>query len=219
MKRLIIFILSGILYLTLASCFDNKEKAILNCADYDYVRYANLNPHLFINFDFTMIKEEAERREIKLKNESLEDKKKRKDFIDEVIKKDGRFKGREEFIDPISKDLVAAIKFSKSREFLAIENKNIHKLTKDYKKNELRYYSKFYQDCSERFYSYRKDSEKDLFLKTYENFQIVNSNDISKLKVRDKEKDTQIIKLLKNYSETESFIKQIILTEIKWSFE
>ena len=135
MNRLVTFVLFGIFFSALASCSDNKEKAILNCADYDYVRYANLNPHLFINCDFTMVIEEAGRREILLKQESEENKKKRKDLVAESVKKNNTkyFIVREEYYDPINRDLIEAINSLRSLEFESIRDRNLVKLDKNYK--------------------------------------------------------------------------------------
>jgi len=72
-----IFFFNIFLFLLLTACSDRKDKAILNCADDYYVKYANLNPHLFVSFDFTHVIEELGRREIILKSETLEEKKKR----------------------------------------------------------------------------------------------------------------------------------------------
>jgi hypothetical protein len=213
MNRLITFLLFGIFFLVLSSCSDNREKAILNCADYDYVRYANLNPHLFITFDFTMVIEEAGRREMLLKQETQENKKKRKDLVAESKKKDKKnyFVGREEYYDAINRDLIEAINSLRSPEFESIKDKNLIKLEKNYKLKEFRYYRKFYRNCSEDFYSYKNESDKEKFLQVFKYPRVYDSStfDISKLKERDKEKNAKLIKLLKAYSENELFIKQL----------
>lgn len=213
MNRLVTFVLFGIFFSALTSCSDNKEKAILNCADYDYVRYANLNPHLFINFDFTMVIEEAGRREILLKQESQENKKKRKDLVAESVKKNNTkyFIGREEYYDPINRDLIEAINSLRSLEFESIRDRNLVKLDKNYKFKEFRYYRKFYRYCTEDFNSYKNESEKEKFLQVFKYPSVYDSStyDISKLMERDKEKNAKLINLLKRYSENELFIKYL----------
>jgi hypothetical protein len=213
MNRLITFLLFGIFFSVLTSCSDNREKAILNCADYDYVRYANLNPHLFISFDFTMVIEEAGQREILLKQESQENKKKRKDLVDESKKKDKKkyFVGREEYYDFINRDLIEAIISLRSPEFESIKNKNLVELEKNYKFKEFRYYRRIYKNCSDDFYAYKNESEKEKFLQAFKYPRVYDSStyDISKLKERDKQKNAKLINLLKGYSENELFIKQL----------
>jgi len=96
------------------------------------------------------------------------------------------------------------------KELNIIENKNLYKSSKDYKIKELRYYSKFYQLCFDKFNSFKNDSEKEKFLKVFENFRIEDSKefDISKIKVQKKERNLKLINLLKKYSEIELFINK-----------
>jgi len=100
-----IFFFNIFLFLLLTACSDRKDKAILNCADDYYVKYANLNPHLFVSFDFTHVIEELGRREIILKSETLEEKKRRQEIISESKKKDKQkyFVGRDKYYNLINK--------------------------------------------------------------------------------------------------------------------
>lgn len=207
-----IFFFNIFLFLLLTACSDRKDKAILNCADDYYVEYANLNPHLFVSFDFTHVIEELGRREIILKSETLEEKKRRQEIISESKKKDKQkyFVGRDEYYDLINKYLIIALNNLETKELNIIENKNLYKSSKDYKIKELRYYSKFYQLCFDKFNSFKNDSEKEKFLKVFENFRIEDSKefDISKIKVQKKERNLKLINLLKKYSEIELFINK-----------
>jgi len=156
--------------------------------------------------------EELGRREIILKSETLEEKKRRQEIISESKKKDKQkyFVGRDEYYDLINKYLIIALNNLETKELNIIENKNLYKSSKDYKIKELRYYSKFYQLCFDKFNSFKNDSEKEKFLKVFENFRIEDSKefDISKIKVQKKERNLKLINLLKKYSEIELFINK-----------
>ena len=64
-----------------------EDRAVRYCADIAYIKYANDNPNLFINFDFSEVIKAAKKREIELKKEPVENKIKRENIRKDKFKK------------------------------------------------------------------------------------------------------------------------------------
>ena len=64
-----------------------EDRAVRYCTDIAYIKYANDNPNLFINFDFSKVIEVAKKREIELKKEPVENKIKRENIRKDKFKK------------------------------------------------------------------------------------------------------------------------------------
>lgn len=203
------------LLLILASCTDNKkEKAILNCTDYDYVKFANNNPHLFINFDFSNIINAAERREILLKKETSDEKAKRLEKIKEAKIKDTNkyFVGREYYYDTINLELIKSLNALETKEYNNIINKKLYELKKDFKLNEFYNYKKFYENCRNELNKKSDDAKKKMNVFEWYIYGDQKDYDISKLLKLNKERNDKVINLLKKYSEMEIFIKKFQTT-------
>ena len=205
------FYLIAFLLLILASCTDNKkEKAILNCADYDYVKFANNNPHLFINFDFSNIINAAERREILLKKETSEEKVKRLEKIIEQKKKDKKnyLRGRDYYYDSINLELIKSLNALETVEINNIRYKRLHELKKDFKFKNFSNYNKIYNSCRDELNKKSEVAEKKLKVFEWYIYGDQKDYDISKLTERINERNIKIVNILKKYSETEIFIKR-----------
>jgi hypothetical protein len=195
-----------------------EDRAVRYCADIAYIKYANDNPNLFINFDFSKVIEAAKKREIELKKEPVEAKIKRENIRKEKFKKlDDEKKIRKEYyIDPtltypINIDLfINVIPAGLSIEYsdiIEINNKTIDYKT-EHKINNFKNYKKFYKICLENFISITDKNEKTKFIELY---KVRTKQDVSKLLQLDKERHTKLVNLLKGYSETESLIKYLVL--------
>jgi hypothetical protein len=195
-----------------------EDRAVRYCADIAYIKYANDNPNLFINFDFSKVIEAAKKREIELKKEPVEAKIKRENIRKEKFKKlDDEKKIRKEYyIDPtltypINIDLfINVIPAGLSIEYsdiIEINNKTIDYKT-EHKINNFKNYKKFYKICSENFILITDKNEKTKFIELY---KVRTKQDVSKLLQLDKERHTKLVNLLKGYSETESLIKYLVL--------
>lgn len=209
------FYLIALLLLILASCADNKkEKAILNCTDYDYVKFANNNPHLFINFDFSNIINAAERREILLKKETSDEKAKRLEKMKEAKIKDTNkyFVGREYYYDTINLELIKSLNALERKEYNNIINKKLYELKKDFKLNEFYNYKKFYENCRNELNKKSDDAKKKMNVFEWYIYGDQKDYDISKLLKLNKERNDKVINLLKKYSEMEIFIKKFQTT-------
>ena len=214
MTKLYIYFIAFLL-LILTSCIDNKkEKAILNCADYDYVKFANSNPHLFINFDFSNVINAAERREVLLKRETSEEKVKRLEKIKEQKKKDTKkyLVGRDYYYDSINIELIKSLNSLETREYNYIRNKRLHELKKDSKLKEFNNYRKIYENCRAELNDKSDDANKKLKVFEWYIYEEQKDYDISKLTKLIKTRNIEVISLLKKYSEMEIFIKKFQTT-------
>jgi hypothetical protein len=195
-----------------------EDRAVRYCADVAYIKYANDNPNLFINFDFSKVIEVAKKREIELKKEPVENKIKRENIRKEKFKKlDDEKKIRKEYyIDPtltypINIDLfINAMSAGPSLEYIEINsiNNRTADYTTEHKISNFKNYEKFYKNCLGNFVSITEKNEKNKFIKMYE---VRPKQDVSKLLQLDKERHTKLVNLLKGYSETEYLIKYLVL--------
>jgi hypothetical protein len=186
------------------------KTAISHCADIEFVKYADSNSKLFITYDFADVIKEAEKREVALKKESLLNKKKRKDQIDNQLKK-----GISDtlFLDPtltdeINMNLYIKLNSSiRSLEFDIIKRQELHKYKTDYKIESFRDYKKFYKNCSDKFLSFKDKNEKDKFIEIYKPIQ---KHNFPRLLEHNNEVQNKLINILKGYSETEFIIKHYV---------
>jgi len=196
-----------------------EDRAVRYCADIAYIKYANDNPNLFINFDFSEVIKAAKKREIELKKEPVENKIKRENIRKDKFKKlDDEKKIRRElhfFSDPALGDPINfEIKISAMTAGLSIEYSDIIQInnkTIDYKTehkiNNFKNYKKFYKICSENFVLITDKNEKNKFIELY---KVRPKQDVSKLLQLDKERHTKLVNLLKGYSETDFLIKYLV---------
>jgi len=193
-----------------------EDRAVKYCADIAYIKYANDNPNLFINFDFSKVIEVAKKREIQLNKEPVEAKIKRENTRKEELKRLEDKKLSKVYIDPTLRDPInSEIQLSSmiaglSNEYsdiIEINNKTIDYKT-EHKIYNFRNYQKFYKDCLGNFSSIKDKNEKNKFIEMY---KVRPKQDVSKLLQLDKERHTKLVNLLKGYSETESLIKYLEL--------
>jgi hypothetical protein len=194
-----------------------EDRAVRYCADIAYIKYANDNPNLFINFDFSKVIEAAKKREIELKKEPVEAKVKRENVRKEELKRlEDKKLSKDIFIDPtlvypINIDLfMNASVAGKSNEYsdiISINNNTIDYKT-EHKISSFRNYEKFYKNCTENFILIKNDKDaKNKFIETY---KVRPKQDVSKLLQLDKERFIKLANLLKGFSETEYLVKRLV---------
>lgn len=213
---IILFIVLLFFYLKNSREKGKEDRAVRYCADIAYINYANDNPNLFINFDFSKVIEAAKKREIELKKEPVEVKIKRENVRKEELKRlEDKKLSKDIFVDPtltypINIDLfMNASVAGKSNEYsdiISINNNTIDYKT-EHKISSFRNYEKFYKNCLENFILIKND--KDAKNKFIERYKVRSKQDVSKLLQLDKERHIKLTNLLKGFSETESLIKNL----------
>lgn len=188
--------------------------AISHCADIEFVKYADNNSNLYINYDFTDVIIEAEKREVALKKESSLVKKKRRDQINAQLKKNI---SSALFIDPTIADeinmnlYIKLIPSIRSLEFDIMKREELHKYKTDYKIESFRNYEKFHKNCSDKFLSFKNKNEKDKFIVIY---KPIPKHNFPRLLEYYNEAQNKLINILKGYSETEFIIKHFVSSKL-----
>ena len=189
-----------------------EDRAVRYCADIAYINYANDNPNLFINFDFSKVIEAAKKEpvETKIKRENIRKEKFKKLDDEKKIRKELYFFSDPALVDPINFEIkISAMIAGLSNEYsdiIQINNKTIDYKT-EHKIYNFNNYKKFYKICSENFVSITDKNEKNKFIELY---KVRPKQDVSKLLQLDKERHTKLVNLLKGYSETEFLIKYLV---------
>ena len=175
MKKLLSVIFISLIIVGCSKEDDNERKAISHCADIKFISYANNNPHLFI--DPSKAITETKKRDKKIK-EWIKINHDTKDLM--AIGK-LRAKMNDKFDDisfPLHSETISI--FSKALNVTMLNDKTID-WAMDYKREELKNYDSFYQECVDEFMvEYAKMNEGEDFIKKYYEWQKQDVSNLNK---------------------------------------
>ena len=180
---------------------NNERKAISHCSDIKFISYANNNPHLFI--DPSKVIAETKKRDKKIK-EWIEINHNPKDLM--AIGK-LRAKMNDKFDDinsPLRQEILFL--FSKALNVTMLNDKIID-WKMDYKREELKNYDIFYQECVDEFMvEYEKMNEGEDFIKNYYEWQKQDVSNLNKYQH-------------KVFDDLQTFSKDYPFTTVMWELQ
>ena len=180
---------------------NNERKAISHCSDIKFISYANNNPHLFI--DPSKVIAETKKRDKKIK-EWIEINHNPKDLM--AIGK-LRAKMNDKFDDisfPLHSETISI--FSKALNVTMLNDKTIDWAI-DYKREELKNYEIFYQECVDDYMvEYAKMNEGEDFIKNYYEWQKQDVSNLNKYQH-------------KVFDDLQTFSKDYPFTTVMWELQ
>ena len=180
---------------------NNERRALSHCADIKFISYANNNPKLFI--DPSKVIEETKKRDKKIK-EWIKINHNEKDIMGMGKL---RAKMNDKFDDishPLNLEIIFL--FSKANDVTSLNDKTIDWAI-DYKREELKNYEIFYQECVDDYMvEYAKMNEGEDFIKKYLEWQKQDVSDLNKYHH-------------KVFDDLQTFSKDYPFTDIMWELE